>query len=135
MGDTGETAGAALEKEETRQRRRRLDGDPCAVRTARALVAEALHAWGRTGLLDDAALVVSELVTNALVHGAPPVMLMLNCDNDLIIEVADAGGDLPVKRLPGSAGHFGVWLAEELCELDVQPYWSGKVIRAIFRTS
>lgn len=135
MGDPGEAAGMALEKEDIRQWRRRLDDDPRAVRTARALVADVLRVGHRTDLLDDATLVVSELVTNALVHGSPPVTLTLSCDDDLVIEVADAGGDLPVKRLPGSGGHFGVWLAEELCDLDVRPNLPGKVIRAVFRAS
>jgi hypothetical protein len=111
-----------------------LDGDPEAARTARALVTDALRGWGRTDLLDDATLVVSELVTNALVHGSPPVTIAVICETDLVIEVGDAGRALPVKCLPGSGGHFGVWLAEELCDLDVRPCPPGKTIRAIFRT-
>jgi hypothetical protein len=118
---------------EVRRRECRLDGDPQAVRTARALVTNALRAWGRADLLDDATLVVSELVTNALVHGSPPVTIAVTYESDLVIEVTDAGPELPVKCLPGSGGHFGVWLAEELCDLHVRPRPIGKTIRAAFR--
>jgi anti-sigma regulatory factor (Ser/Thr protein kinase) len=115
-----------------RQRWCRLDGDPEAVRTARGLVGNALREWGRADLVDDATLVVSELVTNALVHGAPPVTVTVVYESVLVIEVADSCRDLPIKQLPGSGGHFGMWLAEELCDLSVRPRPDGKTVRAVF---
>ncbi|WP_345428094.1 ATP-binding protein [Actinoallomurus vinaceus] len=110
----------------------RLDGEQEAVRTARALVGNALRAWGHTDLLDDATLVVSELVTNALVHASPPVTLTVTYDGRLVVEVADACRDLPVAGRPGSSGRFGLWIAEELCDLSVLPGPDGKVVRAVF---
>ncbi|GAB3959156.1 hypothetical protein GCM10029978_005620 [Actinoallomurus acanthiterrae] len=92
----------------------------------------ALRAWGHDDLLDDATLVVSELVTNALVHASPPVTLTVTYDNALVIEVADASRDLPVVGRPGSGGRFGLWIAEELCDLGVLSGPDGKIVRAVF---
>ncbi|MCO6005516.1 ATP-binding protein [Actinoallomurus purpureus] len=117
---------------QVRRRWCRLDGDPEAVRTARGLVSNALRAWGRTDLLDDVTLVVSELVTNALVHALPPVTLTVTYENALVVQVADACRDLPARGRPGSGGRFGLWIAEELCDLSVLPSHDGKVIRAVF---
>ncbi|MGW3151587.1 ATP-binding protein [Streptomyces sp. NPDC001177] len=44
--------------------------------------------------LDNALLVASELLTNAVVHALPPVILHVHCDNEtdgLRIEVSDSG--------------------------------------------
>ncbi len=43
-----------------------------SVARARRLLLERLDVWGLTVLADDAALVVSELVTNAVTHAHPP---------------------------------------------------------------
>lgn len=48
-----------------------------SVRLARSWVREALAAIGRDELVDSAQLGVSELVTNALLHGEPPVEIRL----------------------------------------------------------
>src|SRR5215472_15693970 len=42
--------------------------DPAAVGPARALVRDAVREWGAQAVLDDAVLIASELVTNAIVH-------------------------------------------------------------------
>jgi anti-sigma regulatory factor (Ser/Thr protein kinase) len=40
----------------------------------------------------DALLLVSELVTNALIHGAPPIRLTMRCaDSRTIVRVSDSG--------------------------------------------
>ncbi len=50
-------------------------------------------------LLDDAALLVSELVTNAVRHGGPPVVLAVDCDScGLEVRVRDGSSTLPVPR-------------------------------------
>ncbi|NJQ00563.1 ATP-binding protein [Streptomyces zingiberis] len=49
-----------------------LDADALdTARVARRSAAEALHDWGLSGLLDDVALCVSELVGNAVHHATP----------------------------------------------------------------
>lgn len=54
-----------------------LDPEPRSVRLARSWVVEELAALGRDDLADAAALGVSELVTNALLHAEPPIRLRL----------------------------------------------------------
>lgn len=47
--------------------------------------------------IDDVELVVAELVTNAVLHGAPPATVIVRAGADRIrVEVADAGRHLPV---------------------------------------
>ncbi|MER6571768.1 SpoIIE family protein phosphatase [Streptomyces sp. NPDC001093] len=72
--------------------------DPAEVGAARQAVGERLAAWG----LDEAAfvteLVVSELVTNAIRYGEPPIQLRLIRDRALICEVSDASSTSPHLR-------------------------------------
>ncbi|MDV9177824.1 ATP-binding protein, partial [Streptomyces sp. W16] len=51
--------------------------DPGAVRTARSAVRGQLRDWDLGALADIAALLVSELVTNALRHATGPIGLRL----------------------------------------------------------
>ncbi|MFJ6084868.1 SpoIIE family protein phosphatase [Streptomyces sp. NPDC092369] len=75
-----------------------IEPDPVQVAAARQAATEQLTAWG----LDEAAfvteLVVSELVTNAIRYGAPPVQLRLIRDRTLICEVSDASSTSPHLR-------------------------------------
>lgn len=50
-----------------------LCSEPSSVRIARDLTAATLRRWHLSKLCDSVVIVVSELVTNALVHGAPLV--------------------------------------------------------------
>jgi PAS domain S-box-containing protein len=72
--------------------------DPAHVAGVRRSVTERLTEWG----LDEAAfvteLVVSELVTNAIRYGEPPVQLRLIRDRTLICEVSDASSTSPHLR-------------------------------------
>ncbi len=64
---------------------------------ARRLVVATLLKWQMPG--DDAVLVVSELVGNALAHGEGPVGLRLAYDSSLVrIEVRDTSSVLPYRR-------------------------------------
>jgi anti-sigma regulatory factor (Ser/Thr protein kinase) len=54
-----------------------LEPDPRSVRRARRWVGEELEGLGRTDLVDAAELGVSELVTNAILHADPPIVLRL----------------------------------------------------------
>jgi len=54
-----------------------LDPEPRSVRLARTWVVEELTGLGREDLAEAAALGVSELVTNALLHAEPPIRLRL----------------------------------------------------------
>ncbi len=75
-----------------------LAAEPAAVAQARAHVTRQLADWGLEELEFTAELVVSELVTNAIRYGRPPVKLRLIHDRTLLCEVCDAGGTTPHLR-------------------------------------
>ncbi|AWW41593.1 hypothetical protein DN051_37125 [Streptomyces cadmiisoli] len=68
-----------------------LTTEPAVVRTARHLAARQLSEWGLEHLVSTTELVVSELVTNAIRHGAGPIRLRLIQHNVLTCEVFDSG--------------------------------------------
>jgi anti-sigma regulatory factor (Ser/Thr protein kinase) len=75
------------------------------------------------GRLASVRLLVSELVSNAVVHSdAPPsreIMLAvrLRADAELRVEVTDGGaGSPPVLRDPGPSGGYGLYLVAEEAE-------------------
>jgi len=67
-----------------------LDPDPAAIRRARKMVGDQLCAWGMSALVDDAELITSELVTNAMAHGGGVIELRLAAlPNSIRISVVD----------------------------------------------
>jgi anti-sigma regulatory factor (Ser/Thr protein kinase) len=64
---------------------------------ARRAVVECASRLGLDEVVDDLLLVVSELVTNAVRHGAPPVRLELLADAD-VVRVAVGDGDPGMPR-------------------------------------
>ncbi|HVV77718.1 MAG TPA: SpoIIE family protein phosphatase [Mycobacteriales bacterium] len=77
-----------------------LGGEPDAVPKARRFTAESLEAEPEH-LVEDAEQVVSELVTNAILHGLEPVTLrILRGEHALRLEVEDRGRALPVLARP-----------------------------------
>jgi len=83
-----------------------LDGSPEDVRRARAL-ADALNGDAATRR-DDVALVISELTSNACLHGLPPVTVtVLDGDDRVRVEVHDAGRALPVRPRPNPEAMTG----------------------------
>jgi anti-sigma regulatory factor (Ser/Thr protein kinase) len=87
----------------------RLDSDPAHVSRAREQARKALPGWGLGEHSDIAELIVSELVTNAMVHGAGPIEVRLSCaaSCDLWAEVHDNGAGRPVRRRPGCDDECG----------------------------
>ncbi|MFR9795380.1 ATP-binding protein [Streptomyces sp. MS06] len=77
--------------------------EPGAVRAARACVRGRLRDWDLDGLGDLAALLVSELVTNALRHSTGPIGVRLvrpdAPDRGLLVEVSDPLPDPPRERV------------------------------------
>jgi anti-sigma regulatory factor (Ser/Thr protein kinase) len=68
--------------------------EPTSARRARELVAGALRQWGLEERVDDAQLVTTELVTNAVLHAATPLgLLVAHDEGELTVEVRDG---LPV---------------------------------------
>jgi hypothetical protein len=54
-------------------------------------------------------LVTSELVTNAVLHGCPPITVQLRChETEIQLTVGDASGSLPEEQ--GTSGRMGTGL-------------------------
>ncbi|HKX70091.1 MAG TPA: ATP-binding protein [Acidimicrobiales bacterium] len=68
------------------------------LRAARAFVRDTLATWGCRERIDDVVLLVSELFTNAILHGAGRVDLRMELvDARLTVEVVDDGRGPPVS--------------------------------------
>ncbi|WP_164784854.1 ATP-binding SpoIIE family protein phosphatase [Streptomyces griseoviridis] len=86
----------------------RFPPDPVEVGRARAAVRERLHEWGLDRLAEPAALMVSELVTNAVRHSHHgPVVLRLVRGDTLLCEVDDDDSELPSLRNAGPDDESG----------------------------
>lgn len=95
-----------------------LEAEPAAVARARVNVTRQLSDWGLEELEFTAELVVSELVTNAIRYGRPPVRLRLIHDRTLMCEVSDSGGTTPHLRRARvfDEGGRGLLLVAQLAE-------------------
>jgi anti-sigma regulatory factor (Ser/Thr protein kinase) len=75
-----------------------------AAATARRVLQQVLSSWGRAQLLEDAGIVASELVTNAVQHAANGGQLRLDVEIDangrLSIAVNDGSDQLPTLQEP-----------------------------------
>ena len=75
----------------------RLPADPMAVKTARGLVVDKLEESGRAHLAGDAALLVTELVSNAVMHARTAILLRVTVDLEWVrVAVDDGSAQLPV---------------------------------------
>jgi PAS domain S-box-containing protein len=106
---------------------------PSAVAETRKNVCRQLAAWG----LDEASfvteLVVSELVTNAIRYGGPPIQLRLIRDRNLICEVSDASNTAPHLRRARTfdEGGRGLLLVAQLTQgWGTRQTYAGKTIWA-----
>jgi anti-sigma regulatory factor (Ser/Thr protein kinase) len=75
-----------------------FDAVPEVVHHARELARQALGTWGLAELAETVELLVSELVTNAMRHGAGGIELRLIRTGSLLCEVRDDGHELPALR-------------------------------------
>ncbi|MCZ0209568.1 SpoIIE family protein phosphatase [Streptomyces sp. UMAF16] len=110
--------------------------EPDRIAEARQHLRELLHDWASPDQVDSAVLLVSEMVTNVLVHTDADALLLAEvlCGEGgrrLRAEVFDTGDDLPHKRRPGelaSSGR-GLMLIELLADAwGVAPRGEGKSI-------
>lgn len=96
-----------------------LEDDTSAIRRARKMIGDQLWAWGLGRLIEDAELITSELVTNALRHGRHPLELRLTALPDRVrITVLDANADAVPERVGDRGlleGGRGLALVEQLC--------------------
>ncbi|MER6955289.1 SpoIIE family protein phosphatase [Streptomyces sp. NPDC000618] len=78
-----------------------------SVATARSFVRDTLQGWGFADIVDDAVVLTSELVTNAVVHaGTHAEVLCLRSDDGVRIEVADRypEREIPLQGSPATMG-------------------------------
>ena len=89
---------------------------PADVRALRHHVVDQLHGEG-VAAADDVTLMVSELVTNALVHATDPRSLAIEVTPEaVIVEVSDGSHVVPVVRAvdPNRLGGNGMRIVHEL---------------------
>ncbi|BFO13715.1 hypothetical protein SHKM778_01030 [Streptomyces sp. KM77-8] len=110
--------------------------EPERVSAARQQLRELLHDWSSPDQVDSAVLLLSEVLTNVLVHTDADALLLAEVTGGvdgrrMRIEVTDAGDDLPHMRRPGelaSSGR-GLVLIEVLAHAwGVAPRGRGKSI-------
>ncbi|MDX2932599.1 GAF domain-containing protein [Streptomyces ipomoeae] len=78
-----------------------------SVATARSFVRDTLQGWGFADIVDDAVVLTSELVTNAVIHaGTSADVLCLRSDDGVRIEVADRypEREIPLQTTPVNMG-------------------------------
>ncbi|MEV7071880.1 SpoIIE family protein phosphatase [Streptomyces sp. NPDC093990] len=110
--------------------------EPERVGVARQQLRELLHDWPSADQIDSAVLLLSETLTNVLVHTDADALLLAEVRGEagerrMRVEVTDTSDDLPHKRRPGelaSSGR-GLMLIELLADAwGVDPRGEGKSI-------
>ncbi|WP_084517596.1 ATP-binding protein [Microtetraspora niveoalba] len=119
-----------------------------SVKTARDVTRSTLDEWGLSELGDDAALVVSELVTNAVRYALYPdegpderpiTLTLVRLSPDILLAVADPSDEVPTPKEPDFISEHGRGLY--IVETYSQAWgWDplddgGKAVWALFRTS
>ncbi|MFD7700763.1 SpoIIE family protein phosphatase [Streptomyces caelestis] len=137
----GEGCGCGAETDATAPPVRRTaltvaQAEPERISVARQQLRELLHDWSSPDQVDSAVLLLSEMLTNVLVHTDTDALLLAEVTGRrdgrrMRIEVTDAGDDLPHVRRPGelaSSGR-GLVLIELLAHTwGVAPRGTGKSI-------
>jgi anti-sigma regulatory factor (Ser/Thr protein kinase) len=110
-----------------------------AVAETRALVRAALTEWGMVTLISNTELLVSELVSNALIHGAAPIVLALNVIGpEMLVGTVHDGGADPLRfraSSPDDTGGRGLAIIRALAtSWGVWPEPGGKPGKTVWFT-
>jgi anti-anti-sigma factor len=113
-----------------------LPADVTSAALARRFVTETCSAWRVAELSDDACIVASELVENAVLHGRSRAQLRLELRRGLLtIAVRDDDPSRPERRSVGTAptGGRGVFIVDAIARAwGYAPTWGGgKVVWAV----
>lgn len=94
-----------------------LPRTPGSISLARQLVHLHTGALG-SDQRDDAVLMVSELLTNALVHGIGEISLRIDAEGDTVrVEVSDQGAvKVEPSPTPGAHGGWGLRIVDQLAD-------------------
>lgn len=111
-----------------------------SVCVGRKFTAGVLADWAIGGeAAENAVLIVSELLTNALVHGDPPISLRLHrATDELTIDVDDGSSLMPqrLKPAPEDPHGRGVAIVAQLSRRwAARPHGRGKTVRCTIATS
>lgn len=110
----------------------RLVSSPSAPRMARRAVSELLARVGRPDLTADCVLLVSELVTNSVVHAGGTIAVTATySDHALRVEVQDLDPRIPVPEQPDVLGESGrgLWLVDAIAlRWSIEPRLGGKKV-------
>jgi anti-sigma regulatory factor (Ser/Thr protein kinase) len=96
-----------------------LSLDAMAPGRARAFLREFACPQHGTGLVEDAAVLTSELVTNAVIHGGPPIELAIECTaTGLEVRVHDGSSREPQRNDAAALDTHGrgILLVDELSD-------------------
>jgi anti-sigma regulatory factor (Ser/Thr protein kinase) len=108
-----------------------LPNEPHAAAEARRHATAQLNDWDLAELADDAALIVSELVTNAVRYAEGPIELRLIRDRVLICEITDDSSTAPQLRRANETdeGGRGLFITAQLTDRwGIRPARRGKTI-------
>jgi anti-sigma regulatory factor (Ser/Thr protein kinase) len=87
---------------------RELPVSPEAPALARKFLRSSSCVAHHAAVVDDAVLLVSELVTNSVLHGGPPVVVAVDCDGQALqVRVRDGSTHLPERRQAGQVDEGG----------------------------
>ncbi|MGW0765550.1 SpoIIE family protein phosphatase [Streptomyces sp. NPDC002676] len=107
--------------------------DPMAVSQARAEVSRQLEEWGLEESAFTMELILSELLTNAIRYGAPPIRVRVMLGRTLVCEVSDGSNTSPRLRRAATTdeGGRGLFLVSQYADRWGTRYAAkGKVIWA-----
>jgi anti-sigma regulatory factor (Ser/Thr protein kinase) len=118
-----------------RQARRAFRPTPESVPASRRFARDILGGWNRTELADRALLAVSELMTNAVIHTASPILLTLRLTPDatLWVGVQDESDRFvaPRRAAEDDISGRGLAIVEMLSDrwgVEIAPGRSGKTV-------
>jgi anti-sigma regulatory factor (Ser/Thr protein kinase) len=121
----------------TPRAQRELPVSPAAPALAREFLRSSSCVAHHSAVVEDAVLLVSELVTNSVLHGGPPVVVAVECDGDALqVRVRDGSTNLPERRhaLHGDEGGRGLELVASLSAAwGVDPVPDGKHVWFVLR--
>jgi anti-sigma regulatory factor (Ser/Thr protein kinase) len=105
---------------------------PASIASVRRFAVRACLASGNELLCDTVALLVSEVATNALVHGSGDVEVRVTSDGPVLrVEVSDDSPQMPRRRAAGllEEGGRGLALVDSLSrDWGVERHGEGKVV-------
>ena len=104
---------------------------------ARSFLRKATCVEHHKEVVEDAVLLVSELVTNSVLHGGPPVVVAVDCaEHSLEVRVRDGSTGMPAPRSARRTDENGRGLAlvaEMSAEWGVDPVADGKNVWFVIR--